>query len=196
MTETTHVEHLFGRIAVACGYVSHEDVDRAVEVQKSAAEPRHLGYIMLDMGLLDAEQLMTVLAVQREHRARIERSQPAEQASATLGELAVGLGWATMQQVHECIEEQAKLERFKLFFRLGEVMVSRGVLSIQQVQELLSRQQVTILGCPGCFSRFNVAAYDPKREELCPKCGTGLRIPASLESVKVDGEIGAPRRGS
>jgi len=194
MAETTHVEHLFGRIAVACGYVNHADVDRAVAVQKAAPEPRHLGYIMLDMKLLNAEQLMTVLAVQREHRARIEQSVPVEKASATLGELAVQKGWASWQQVHECIEEQAKLERFRLFFRLGEVMVSRGVLSIHQVQELLSFQKVTILGCPGCFSRFNVTDYKPDREELCPKCGTALRIPASLESVKVDGEIGPPRR--
>lgn len=190
MPDTSHLENLFGRIAVACGYVKSAEIERAVEVQKRSDDKRHLGHILIEMGKLSEEQLMTVLAVQREQRTREERSAPVRQAAATLGELAVAHGWASWGQIHECIEEQARLERFRLFMRLGEVMVSRRVLDVSKVLALLGQQQLTILGCPGCFSRYNVAKYDVAKREHCPKCGTQLEIPVTIDTVKVDGEIG------
>jgi len=190
MADTTHLENLFGRIAVACGYVKAAEIERGIEIQKRSDDKRHLGHILIGMGAITEEQLMTVLAIQREQRTREERSAPARQAAATLGELAVSQGWATWTQIHECIEEQARLERFRLFMRLGEVMISRGVLDVTQVLSLLGRQQVTILGCPGCFSRYNVSKYDAAKREQCPKCGTALEIPVTIDTVKVDGEIG------
>lgn len=191
MKDTSHQENLFGRIAVACGFAKAADVDRAIEIQRGDKQVRHLGYILLDLKILTEEQLMTVLAVQRESRTREERSAPVMQAGATLGELAVGTGWATLEQIHECIEEQARLERFRLFFRLGEVMASRGVLTVEQVVDLLGRQRVVILGCPACFSRFNVTNYDPKTPATCLKCGGVLEVPVTISSLKVDGQIGS-----
>jgi len=108
----------------------------------------------------------------------------------TLGRLAIERGYCNEQQVHECIREQAKLERFNLFFRLGEVMVSRGALSAEKVHELLQTQNITILGCPACFSKFNVLNYQDGMAIACPKCGhPELERPVTMPALKVDGSI-------
>ena len=109
--------------------------------------------------------------------------------------LAIEKEYCNEQQVHESIREQAKLERFNLFFRLGEVMVSRGVLKPEQVHELLQSQNITILGCPACFSKFNVLNFKEGMNIACPKCGhPTLEKPSSMPALKVDGAIdeGAP----
>jgi hypothetical protein len=187
---TTKVEVLFGKIAVSCGFITEEQLTRAVEAQEQEPDGTHLGRIMVDLGLLTDEELMTVLAIQRENRSRLEMSPAVRKMGMTLGRLAIEKEFCTEQQVHECIREQAKLERFNLFFRLGEVMVSRGVLTASQVHELLKTQNITILGCPACFSKFNVLNFTDGMEIACPKCGhPQLERPLTLPALKVDGSI-------
>jgi hypothetical protein len=187
---TTKVEVLFGKIAVSCGFVTEEQLARAVEQQEHAQEGTHLGKIMVDLGLLSDEELMTVLAIQRENRSRLEMSPAVRKMGMTVGRLAIEKGYCTEQQVHDCIREQAKLERFNLFFRLGEVMVSRGVLTSEQVHELLQTQNITILGCPSCFSKFNVLNYKDGMAIACPKCShPELERPVTMPELKVDGSI-------
>ncbi|MCC6465512.1 MAG: hypothetical protein IT463_09260 [Planctomycetes bacterium] len=187
---TTKIEVLFGKIAVSCGFVTEEQLAKAVEAQESSPEGTHLGKCMVDLGLLTDEELMTVLAIQRENRSRLEMSPAVRKMGMTLGRLAIEKGYCNEQQVHECIREQAKLERFNLFFRLGEVMVSRGALTSAQVHDLLQSQNITILGCPSCFSKFNVLNYKEGMKIACPKCAhPALEVPASMPALKVDGAI-------
>ncbi len=187
---TTKVEVLFGKIAVSCGFITEEQLTRSVEAQEKAPEGTHLGKIMVDLEFLSEEELMTVLAIQRENRSRLEMSPAVRKMGMTLGRLAIEKGYCSEVQVHECIREQAKLERFNLFFRLGEVMVSRSVLTSDQVHELLQTQNITILGCPACFSKFNVLNYKDGMQIACPKCGhEELERPVTMPALKVDGSI-------
>jgi DNA-directed RNA polymerase subunit RPC12/RpoP len=196
---TTKIEVLFGKIAVSCGFINEAQLAKAVEAQEKAANGTHLGKIMVEQGYLNEEELMTVLAIQRENRSRLEMSPAVRKMGMTLGRLAIEKDYCNEQQVHECIREQAKLERFNLFFRLGEVMVSRGVLRPEQVHELLQSQNITILGCPACFSKFNVLNFKEGMSIACPKCGhPSLEKPSSMPALKVDGAIdeGAPQSES
>jgi hypothetical protein len=187
---TTKIEVLFGKIAVSCGFLTEEQLTRAVEAQEKAPEGTHLGKIMVDLEFLSEEELMTVLAIQRENRSRLEMSPAVRKMGMTLGRLAIEKGYCSEVQVHECIREQAKLERFNLFFRLGEVMVSRGSLTADQVHELLQTQNITILGCPACFSKFNVLNWKEGMAIACPKCGyEALERPVTMPALKVDGSI-------
>lgn len=187
---TTKVEVLFGKIAVSCGFITEDQLAAAVEEQEQETGGAHLGKIMVDLGFLTDEELMTVLAIQRENRSRLEVSPAVRKMGMTLGRLAIEQGHCSEQQVHDCIREQAKLERFNLFFRLGEVMVSKGVLSAEQVHGLLQSQNITILGCPSCFSKFNVLNYEDGMSIACPKCGAeALERPSTMPQLKVDGAI-------
>jgi hypothetical protein len=187
---TTKVEVLFGKIAVSCGFITEEQLGKAVESQEKAAEGTHLGKIMVDLGLLSDEELMTVLAIQRENRSRLEMSPAVRKMGMTLGRLAIEKGYCGEQQVHDAIREQAKLERFNLFFRLGEVLVSKQILTSEQVFELLQTQNITILGCPACFSKFNVLNWKEGMGIPCPKCGhPELERPVTMPGLKVEGSI-------
>lgn len=184
------LEMLFGKIAVACGFVTDEHVEAALDYQEHHLdEHRHLGRILVSQGSMTEDELMTVLAIQRENRLRAELSPAVRRLGVTLGSLAVERGYCTLEQVHECIREQARLERLNLFFRLGEVMCSKGVLTIEQVHELLATQNITILGCPGCFSKYNVLNYREGARLECPKCATQLELPGIVSSIKVDANI-------
>lgn len=192
---TTKIEVLFGKIAISCGFITESQLERAVQLQGQEASPKHLGRLLVDTGAMSEEELMTVLAIQRENRSRAEMSPAVRKLGMTLGALAIEKGYCTEEEVHACIREQARLERFNLFFRLGEVMVSRGVMSIDQVHELLKSQNITILGCPGCFSKFNVLNFKDGMQIECPKCGTMLEEPSTITSIKVDDNINdAPDR--
>ncbi|MCC6574647.1 MAG: hypothetical protein IT462_12765 [Planctomycetes bacterium] len=187
---TTKIEVLFGKIAVSCGFITEQQLSRAVEEQEKAVGGKHLGKTMVDMGFLSDEELMTVLAIQRENRSRLEMSPAVRKMGMTLGRLAIERGFCSEQQVHDCIREQAKLERFNLFFRLGEVMVSKGFMKAENVHDLLQSQNVSIMGCPSCFSKFNVLNHKPGQNIACPKCGhPALEKPSSMPALKVDGSI-------
>ena len=187
---TTKVEVLFGKIAVSCGFITEEQLAAGVQAQESATDGTHLGKILVDMEVITDEALMTVLAIQRENRSRLEMSPAVRKMGMTLGRLAIEKEYCTEQQVNECIREQAKLERFNLFFRLGEVMVSRNILPAEKVHELLQTQNITILGCPSCFSKFNVLNWKQGMRIACPKCGSPeLELPATMPELKVDGSV-------
>ncbi|NUQ35314.1 MAG: hypothetical protein HUU29_10280 [Planctomycetaceae bacterium] len=204
MTDQT-IELLFGKIAVSCGFITEEQLQSGLVEQRNITRDGlespvpHLGRIMVRMELLTEEELMTVLAIQRENRARAEMSPAVRKLGMTLGELAVQRGLCTDDQVHEAIEEQAKLERFNLFFRLGEVLVSKGFMTVDQVHNLLRSQNISILGCSNCFSKFNVLGYKTGMGIDCPKCsGAKLEAIEAVTSIKVDAELdetGKPRQG-
>lgn len=184
------LEMLFGKIAVACGFVTDDALEQALDSQELKSDThRHLGRILVEQEAMTEDELMTVLAIQRENRLRAELSPAVRRLGVTLGSLAVEREYCKLEDVHECIREQARLERLNLFFRLGEVMCSKGVLSIEQVHELLASQNITILGCPGCFSKYNVLNYREGAKLECPKCSTGLELPGIVSSIKVDANI-------
>ncbi|MCA8940014.1 MAG: hypothetical protein KDB07_09405 [Planctomycetes bacterium] len=189
MSETQQFEVLFGRIALACGYCDEDELMKAIDVQRRSDEHRHLGRVMIDLGVLGEDELLTVLAIQRENRAREELSYPVRQMGAMLGALAVQRGWCKRNDVLECIEEQARLQKLSLYFRLGEVMVSRGKLTNDQVSALLNEQKIRILGCPDCFSQYNVQGYAEDEVVNCPNCGVPLIVPKSVQNVRVAGTL-------
>ncbi len=198
MTKATQVELLFGRIAVSCGFITPAQLDQAIEEQAQQSETNHLGRLMVELSMLTEEELMTVLAIQRENRSRVETSDPVRTLGANLGTLAVQQNLCTEEEVYACIREQAQMERFNLFFRLGEIMVSKNILSAEKVRSLLEAQNITILGCPSCFSKFNVVHYDSKTKVSCPKCGvdTFLEEPRNLTSIKVDDQFSSTSENS
>jgi len=82
------------------------------------------------------------------------------------GRLALQLGLVTAEQLQDA---EALLADIRASGgpvpRLGEVMVEMGVLTPGQVEQVLARQDKTILACAACGARFNVAGLRPR----CPR---------------------------
>jgi hypothetical protein len=98
-------------------------------------------------------------------------------------------GFATQDQVNEALRTQALREQEGIFYRLGEIMVEKGFMTVADVLNVLKIQHKQIMICPGCGSRFNVASFRPGYKYKCKKCKTVLSVPAALESVEVDTTI-------
>jgi len=63
-----------------------------------------------------------------------------------------------------------------------------GILSIAQVEELLSRQLKQILVCPDCSTQYNITTESPDKTYACRNCGGTLMSPEKLDSVSVQQE--------
>ena len=190
----THVEILFGRIAVLSKFVTQEQIDECIMLQEERIrthpdEPLHLGTILVSKKYLTEREKRAILQVQKENLQKRESGTSARRQERIFGYLVMRLGYCNEQQVYECVREQARLARFNLFFKLGEVFVSKQYLDFEQVEEILALQGKFIVTCPGCKTKFNVVRYQAGSKVKCPECGTIITVPDVLDEIgkkKVD----------
>ncbi|MGE4619403.1 MAG: hypothetical protein AAEJ04_06290 [Planctomycetota bacterium] len=101
---------------------------------------------------------------------------------SALGRLAHDRAWLTMEELEQAILEQAEMRRIGLRFRIGEVLVRRGVLTGQQVRILLDEQGRLTRTCNDC-GRVGV---DPG---FCSDCGEILSPSPALGPYSSDLEF-------
>jgi len=70
--------------------------------------------------------------------------------------------------------------------RLGDIMVIKGYLTVEQVKKITDTQKGLIVYCPQCDTQYNVVMFRPGASIQCYKCGSPLRIPARATSQSVD----------
>jgi len=183
-------ELLFGRIALELGFITREQLAECVTIQNSMLPPRkRIGEIMMECGYLSAEQLAEVLQVQQQNMSAYGRYGEARLQDSVMGRIIVRMGYATEEQVNEALRIQALREERGVFCRLGEIMVEKEFMTVQQVIAVLKQQRKELMLCPGCGKRYNVAGYDSRRRYRCKYCGEELVFPAELESPQADTTI-------
>ncbi|MBI3271244.1 MAG: protein kinase [Planctomycetes bacterium] len=105
------------------------------------------------------------------------------------GKLILRRGWATEAQVSEGLRLQQESELGGRARQLGEILVEKGVLTVQQVKELLAEQNKCILKCEGCGTKYNVSGLEPGKTIKCMKCGANLVVPKRIVSPGVEGTV-------
>jgi tRNA A-37 threonylcarbamoyl transferase component Bud32 len=179
---------LLGRIALANRFVTKEQLDECVKLQK-AGRKEPIGKLLEERGYLTSTQLIAVLELQDKRLARPHAKLRVPKKEVLFGRLAIKLGMATKEQVYDALREQALLLDMGKKYRLGQVMIMKGYLSVGQVEMLLKCQHKTILKCPKCSTRYNVEGYVPGMKVECRRCGNGvLEEPRQLESSEVSEE--------
>jgi serine/threonine-protein kinase len=179
-------ELLLGRIAVAKGLLSSEQLDQCIRIQSSQSPPPPLGQVLLAHGYLTEEQLQQLLALQRSRLEKVDRATEKPRKLSLFGRLVLAKGWVTEGELNECLRIQAQLERFGKARQLGQIMVEKGYLTVAQVKQLLAEQDKYILRCPKCGTRYNVAGYKENQVLRCIKCNSILRKPRRLVHVSAD----------
>ena len=135
-------EILFGKLAVKMGYVSTEQLQRAVDLQHDrGAEHVRLGELLIRRKLLSRMKLEHILGWQDVLLSRPHPLRTAALGESLLGRLAVDSGHLSRKQLNRClwIQELRKAEGAEAL--LGEVMVEQGHLSDENITELLGMQQ-------------------------------------------------------
>jgi hypothetical protein len=183
-------ENLFARIGVHNGFLSREQLGECLEEARSSPSSRDLGTILLEKGYLTEEQLRWIQEIRRKKiRKMLRDTKEIERSEKAFGQIALRRGLVSLEDLEAAIVEQERLNRLNLQFRLGEILVSRGKLEVEQVREILGEQKKKILHCRTCDFHYNV--FDPRKGEVhrCRKCGDELVEPLFLDAIAVDGVI-------
>jgi signal transduction histidine kinase len=180
---------LFGRIAVALGYLSTAQVDAAVAAQPATATTP-IGELLMAGGLLDRSERDEILATQRRRM-----SEPHPRVAETplgdglMGQILVARGYLTDGQLHHCLRKKQALEGSGDAPRLGSLLVGEGLVSRDGILEALVAQGQRLLLCPDCGGRFNSFAAGGALSVRCPRCGAGLGEEGAADSIEVDGDV-------
>ncbi len=181
-------ELLLGKIAIEQGFLTKEQLDKAIVMQEKQVPSPPLGELLLDQGFLKREHLDAILEVQRARfQAKAEYSD-ARLENILFGRLVVHLGLVTEEQVNECLRIQAKVED-EVEVRIGEILVKKGYMSREGVRKLLSIQNKKILHCRKCSDQVNVVGYRSDQTYTCPHCAGPLEAPATPDSLDARGTV-------
>ena len=187
-------ELLFGRIAVAQGYCTQEQLDDCLKLQLQRQSPHRpaprLGELMVEQGVLTADQCRTVLDIQQQNTAPAAPPAPAlpkgHPGDALFGKVVVREKMATQAQVNECL---ALRNRDGETRTLGEILVERGYMTPEQVKQALSHQLKRIMHCPQCRLSFTVLTVSSGKTIECPRCKGPLAEGKPTDSTRTDAEF-------
>ena len=179
MEEDKHrakADSLFGQIALKLGIVSKKQLDEALELQKYAKERKPLGVILMELKIIGQAELEKIIEAQKELVVQSHTRAKAVKEDNLFGKVAIRLNFCSEQHLHECLDAQEALPKER-FMRLGDIMVLKGYLTVDQVRKILDAQKGLILYCPQCQTQFNVVMLQPGTTLQCYNCGSPLRIP-------------------
>jgi hypothetical protein len=183
-------ETLFGKIALAQGYCTQDQLDECLSVQLRTQSPQRaapkLGELLIEKGYLTAEQLDTVLSIQKQNADITDPNVRKRKESVLFGKLAVREGLTTEERINECLRLQDREGETRT---LGEILVAKSYLTAAQVKDLLGRQLKRIMLCPACKLSFTVLSMSEGRKVDCPRCKGPLQEKKSTDSTRTDAEF-------
>ena len=110
----------------------------------------------------------------------------------SFGLIIVEQGLATTEQVRHCLDLQSRLARTGEFRRLGEILVEEGVVTSKQVHDVLAAQDIAILVCRSCSTRYNAHGDKQQNQRHCPRCRDTLLRPATPDDISIEDSVGRP----
>ncbi len=171
-------ELLFGRMAISRGLLTKEQLDECVRFQQERAPNCPLGLVMIDKGFLTSEQLQELVTAQKEAFQGVDPQRLRKLEDAVFGQIVIKEGMASTEEVHQALRDQALEDEQGHARRLGEILVEKGLLLAEQVEEVLAIQRRRIVLCPSCGAQFNVEKLESGKKFMCGKCRTTLTVPA------------------
>jgi hypothetical protein len=164
---------LIGQIALDLQLLRQDQLQQCVDHQAGQVQPKPIGTLLVEAGLLTPEQLTLVM---EEQKRRLEEElpyAPSRRGAVAFGRLVVERGHAKQAIVNEALRAQQDLADRGVRKRLGELLVEAGHLSADVVPEILRAQGKVLLGCTFCGAHLNVLISIADGYP-CPKCGMPL----------------------
>ncbi|PCJ52023.1 MAG: hypothetical protein COA79_24920 [Planctomycetota bacterium] len=140
-------EILLGNILLKNESISSDQLREALVLQEqsstlssSPGKEKTLGEILLSKGYITPDKLQRALRTQRANFKKKDFLRE-EKSARLLGKEAVDMGLLTYEQLEDCIVQQAsKLENEGINQKLGEILVSNGFATQEQILELIEFQ--------------------------------------------------------
>ncbi len=158
---------VLGELALRSGLVTGPQL-RELIARQERAPGRRLGALMVDEGYASHEQLDALLAVQR--RALGELS---DRGNPPFGVLAVERGWAEPDAVADCLRMQRALEDQGLHVRIGQLLLGRGLITLERFWAIRREQEPGPAMCARCEGDLSEPRFT-RTQVLCPGCGAEI----------------------
>lgn len=168
---------LFGQIAIQKSFINQEQLDDALRLQEEKFPTVPIGLLLVKLGHLTLSEAQAISGFQDHVLNERSRYVRLNRREFRFGGLLIEYGFATKDQVHECVRIQAQEWARGVQLRLGEIMVKKGYLTADDVRTVLTLQDKKILACRACKTQTNVAGYSPGAKVTCTKCGESLIVP-------------------
>ena len=185
-------EVLFGRIAIARGFVTQEQVDRVANLQaRSPQRVQRIGDLFIAEGLMTPAQRDVVMAEQAvayDTPHALDHERPV--ADLLFGSIALSQGYITEEQLHTSLRTRELLLQSGRRERLGETLVRFKYLTEAQVSNILDLQGLNEVVCSHCGGSFNRSAQRARlgASPACPDC-------ALREVARADSDAALPAIG-
>ena len=125
---------LLGQVLVDGDFISHYDLERALEKQKRTNEM--LGEVLVGMGVLDPTDLKAALSVQGELASVKDAIRSASGVRFLLGEILLTAKRITPEQLQSALDDQKRTGE-----KLGAVLVRRRYITEKELEAALAFQQ-------------------------------------------------------
>ncbi len=136
----SHQDILLGRVALDLGVLTREQIEQAVALQEGPGAGRPFGSLLLEKGFLSEASLQRVLAEQAKRLKEKAEFSALRKADTLFGTIAIEKKLLTRENLHEALRVQAVALMHGNKVRLGEVLEERGVLTREQVAQILQLQ--------------------------------------------------------
>jgi hypothetical protein len=181
-------DSLFGQIALRLGIVNKQQLQEALELQRFSKDTKPLGVLLMELRFVTEKDLERIIAAQKALLAEAANRQKAVREDNLFGKVAIRLGFCTEDQLQECLGLQEQLPKER-FMRLGDILVIKGYLTVEQVKKVTDTQKGLIVYCGSCDTQYNVVMFRPGASLQCYRCGSALRIPTRATNKSIDEAI-------
>lgn len=162
-------EILFARIAIRNGLITDEQLEQCLAIQRKHAQGRHIALIMLERGLIDDIQIRAILSVQRRRLHKGGRS-TSKDFEVALSKLLLEEKLVTEKDVKDARAAKDEMEERGLFPAIGDILVQRGVLTLEKLNDCISRIDKTELWCENCGKKYRAYGYHDGIKAKCRVC--------------------------
>lgn len=165
--------HLVGQIAVQEGLLSPEKLEECLRLQESEDPSRTLGTILVDKGFLTPAQLEAVVKIQKR---RFDTLSTNPSTGGLFGQIALMSHFVNHEQLYECLREQQAAASDVSSLRLGQILLRKNYLTIDQFLEVLRRQKKEVVKCPVCDTFYSAKDRKEDVKFVCSRCQTVVQI--------------------
>ncbi len=164
---------LVGQIALELGFVTKEQLQECIDLQAGQVQPKPLGALLVETGMLNQERLTAIIEEQRRRLDEARPYAPTQVGAVAFGRLVVDRGLVKQEHVNEALRAQQDLADRGTRKRLGELLVGAGHLSADAVPDILKAQGKVLMACTFCGAHFNVLITIAEGYP-CRRCGMPL----------------------
>ncbi len=170
---------LFGKIAVLNNIITQGQLDEAIGIQNSRSYFAPIAAILLQKGYLTRQQMHTILETQKRRLPRPAIAPQEKRDDLIFAYLAEKLNLTNLAAIHDGITMQNQMVKRGLLFRISEILINLGYLTVEQAEQIAIEQERLIISCPDCDTKYNTIGLQCDKF-VCKKCGMEMLIPEDI----------------